>query len=261
MTSKGIDVSTWQDDIDWIKVKNSDIQFAMIREGFGNDQPCQIDKHFKKNIKNAQSVGIHCGVYHYSYALSVDDAINEANFCLKNVKGYLLEYPIALDIEDNSMKKLGKQTLTNICKAFCSTIENAGYYVCIYTNTNWLKNYLNSSELLPKYDLWLAQWDSKLPIYKCGIWQYSDEGKIDGIAGNVDLNIAYKDYPTIMNKKKLNGFNNINNTVYHQVKKGDTLWSIAQKYLGNGNRYVDIKNTNNLQNDTIYVGQTLKIIK
>lgn len=88
-----------------------------------------------------------------SYAVDIQDAINEANFCLENIKEYSLEYPVAFDIEDKSMKKLGKRILTDICKEFCDTIEQHGYYAAIYTNVNWLENYLYKDELLPKYDL------------------------------------------------------------------------------------------------------------
>ena len=109
-------------------------------------------------MQKAQENGIYCGVYHYSYAVSVEDAVNEANFCIENIKDYKLEYPVAFDIEDKSMIKLGKRTLTDICTAFCDTLEKAGYYAIIYTNPNWLKNYLYKDELFSKYDLWLADW-------------------------------------------------------------------------------------------------------
>ena len=103
------------------------------------------------------------------------------------------------------------------------------------------------------------------PSYSCGIWQYSETGTVDGISGNVDLNISYKNYPEIMKNKGLNGF--ISGTSLSQnyfeytVKKGDTLWDLAEKYLGSGTRYKEIKELNNLTSDTIYAGQTLKIPK
>lgn len=99
MEFKGIDVSKWQENIDWKKVKNAGIDFAIIREGYGKKSPTQIDKKFKENIESAKSVGINCGVYHYSYADSIDDAVNEAQFCLENIQGYTLEYPVIFDVE------------------------------------------------------------------------------------------------------------------------------------------------------------------
>lgn len=264
---KGIDVSKWNGNINWEKVKNAGISFAIIREGYGKKDPKQIDKQFKNNINGAKSVGIHTGVYHYSYADSVDDAINEAQFCLENVQGLKLEYPIVIDIEDKEQLKLNNRQRTDIVKAFCGEIEKHGYYAMFYCNANWLRNYLFKDELLPKYDLWLAQWDVDVPYVSCGIWQKSDKGAISGINGNVDLNVAYKNYPEIMQSKGLNGFSksssSSSNPSYftYTVKKGDTLWAIAQRYLGSGYKYKEIKDLNALNSDMIYPGQTLKIPK
>lgn len=266
MAFKGIDVSKWQGTINWKKVKDSGINFSIIREGYGRKNPNQIDKKFKENINGAKSVGIYTGVYHYSYAESVSDAINEANFCLENIQDYKLEYPVVFDTEDEVLLKLTNRQRTDICISFCETIENAGYYAMIYANPNWLKNYLYSNELLNRFDLWLAHWNVNKPSYSCGIWQYSDTGNIDGISGNVDLDISYKNYYEIISSKGLNGFNkssNLNNKDYfkYTVKKGDTLWGLSQKYLGNGSNYNKIKSLNALKSDTIYIGQILKIPK
>ena len=263
MKFKGIDVSKWNGNIDWQKVRNSGIDFAIIREGYGKKSPTQIDKKFKENIESAKSVGINCGVYHYSYADSIDDAVNEAQFCLENIQGYALEYPVIFDVEDKEMLKLNTRQRTDICMKFCETIERAGYYAMIYANKNWLDNYLYADELLKRFDLWLAQWDIDKPSYSCGIWQYSSTGQVDGISGNVDLNISYKNYPEIMKNKGLNGFNSstsaTENYFEYTIQKGDTLWDLAKKYLGNGARYKEIKVLNNLSSDTIYAGKTLKI--
>lgn len=272
---KGIDVSVWQGVIDWKKVKDSGIEFAMIREGFGRREPKQIDKYFHKNIKAAQDNGIYCGAYHYSYSVSVDDAKEEADFCLSNINDYKLEFPVAFDVEDKSMIKLGKRTLTDICKSFCDYIESAGYYAIIYTNPNWLRNHLYSDELLPKYDIWLADWNKDKPSYQCGIWQFSDKGSVYGINGDVDMNLSYKNYAEIIKSRGLNGFkpdtnisSNNNNNSQNQcgsdsytVNVGDTLWVISEKILGDGKRYKEIKELNKLLNDIIYPGQILKIPK
>ena len=163
------------------------------------------------------------------------------------------------------MLKLTNRQRTDICIKFCETIENAGYYTMIYANKNWLDNYLYADELLKRFDLWLAQWGVNKTAYSCGIWQYGGTGKIDGISGNVDLNISYKNYPEIMKNKGLNGFKsnqNANKNYFeYTIQKGDTLWHLAQKYLGNGARYEEIKTLNNLSSDTIYAGQTLRIPK
>lgn len=267
MEFKGIDVSKWQGNINWNEVKKDKTEFAIIREGWGKKSPTQIDKKFKENYEGAKTVGIPTSCYHYSYADSADDAKREAEFCLENIRGMQFEYPVCFDIEDRTMLSLSNRQRTDIVKAFCSEIEKAGYYAMFYCNLNWLNNYLIKEELLPKYDLWLAQWNVGAPSVPCGIWQKSDKGFINGISGNVDLDIAYKNYPEIIKNKGLNGFSksssSSSNSSYftYIVKKGDTLWTIAQRYLGSGSKYKEIKSLNGLSSDTIYPNQTLKIPK
>ena len=266
MEFKGIDVSKWQGGVNWNEVKKDSTEFAILREGWGKKSPTQIDKRFKENYEGAKAAGIPIGCYHYSYADSVDDAKREAEFCLENIRGLKFEYPVCFDIEDREMLKLSNRQRTDIVKAFCGEIEKAGYYAMFYCNLNWLNNYLYKDELLPKYDLWLAQWNIDKPSCTCGIWQYSSTGKIDGIDGNVDLDVSYKNYPEIMQSKGLNGFNKYDNSpninyFNYTVKKGDTLWAIAQRYLGSGYKYKEIKSLNALNSDMIYPGQTLKIPK
>lgn len=258
MNKKGIDVSKWQGTIDWDKVKKAGIDFAMIRAGFGKEST-QIDKCFLYNIKHAQANGISVGVYWYSYAKTVEEAIQEAKVCLSIIKPYKLEYPVAFDIEDYSQMNLSKRLKTDICKAFCNTIEKAGYYAAIYVNCNWLDNHLYQEELLAKYDLWLAHWNADKPKYNCGIWQTTDRGLVDGINGCVDLNTSFKDYPSIMKTKKLNGFNNANNATSktYIIQPGDTLSGIAKKF----NTTVEkIAKDNNIKDiNKIYAGQSLII--
>ena len=258
MALKGIDVSKWNGNINWEKVRNSGINFAIIREGYGKKDPNQVDKKFKDNINGAKSVGIHTGVYHYSYADSVEDAINEAQFCLENIKGLKLEYPIVFDIEDKEQLKLNNRQRTDIVKAFCGEIEKNGYYAMFYCNLNWLNNYLYKDELLSKYDLWLAQWGTSSPSASCGIWQYSSTGKVDGIVGNVDLNQASKSYSEIMKSKGLNGFG-IGNPNQPQQKPEimDTLSGIAKRFGVTVNHIVT---KNNIKNpNLIYPGQSFRI--
>ncbi len=202
---KGIDVSVWQGAIDWKKVKAAGIEFAMLRCGFGKNKT-QVDGQFEANYKNAKAAGVPVGVYHYSYAQNVSDAEKEAEFCLSLLKGKQFEYPIAFDIEDKTQRNLGKELISQIIMTFCEKVEKAGYYVCIYANKDWLDNRIHTY-CKNRFDVWLAQWTSK-PTYngKFGIWQYSSKGSVNGISGNVDMNIAYKDYPLIIKANKLNGF-------------------------------------------------------
>lgn len=273
MVYNGIDVSHHNGDIDWKKVKSSGIDFAMIRTGYGQRNSSQIDRKFKQNIEGAIANNINVGVYHYSYATNSIQATDEAVFCLEILNGYQLTYPVCFDIEDNSIVKLDKRAKTDICLSFLYKIQESGYYSMLYANKNWLNNHLYSEEILSKYDLWLAHYGIKTPSFACGIWQHSETGKINGISGNVDLDISYRDYPIIIKNKGLNKLwnainistNNVEQSqpqiITYTVKKGDTLWSIATQYLQNGNRYQEIKELNNLKTDNIYVGQVLKIKK
>ena len=194
MKEKLIDVSTWNGIIDWDKVYKSGVRYAMIRSSFGIENPNQIDNKFVRNIENAIKVSIKCGIYHYSYAKSAAEAKKEAEFCLKTIKGYKIDLPVAFDIEDSSQTHLGKDTLTSIVIAFCDRIKSAGYMPMLYCNPSWLNSYLHKNKLLGKYDLWLAHWGVSAPSYNCAIWQYSENGSVPGISGSVDMNWIYKDY-------------------------------------------------------------------
>lgn len=207
MQRKGIDVSTWQGDINWNKVKADGIEFAMLRSSFGKENPDkQTDNKFWQNYKNAKAAGMPIGAYHYSYATTVEDAKKEAAFFLSIVKGCQFEYPVAFDIEDPSQMYLGKDRITDIIMTFCERVQAAGYYVSLYTNLDWISNRIDMSRA-KAFDIWLAQWNDK-PTYSgnFGMWQYTSSGSVNGISGNVDMNIAYYDYPSIIKAAGLNGF-------------------------------------------------------
>ena len=194
MKEKLIDVSTWNGNIDWDKVYKSGVRYAMIRSSFGIENPNQVDNKFVRNITNAQRAGVKCGIYHYSYAKSAAEAKKEAEFCLKTIKGYKIDLPVAFDIEDSSQTNLGKDALTSIVIAFCDRIKSAGYTPMLYCNPSWLNSYLHKDKLIGKYDLWLAHWGVSSPSYDCAIWQYSENGSVPGVSGSVDMNWIFKDY-------------------------------------------------------------------
>lgn len=196
----GIDVSYYQGKIDWKKVKKSGVDFAIIRLGYRGylEGELALDKKYKYNIKHAKKNGIDVGVYFFTQAITEKEAIEEAKYCLKYVKGHDLEYPIVIDTEainaDNvrSQKtKLNKDELTKVCKAFCDTINDAGYESAIYASKSWFFNRLNL-EKLDGYNKWLAHY-TKITDYKYDfdIWQYSSDGKVPGIKGRVDVNIGF----------------------------------------------------------------------
>lgn len=261
MQHKGIDVSTWQEDINWNDVESDNVDFAMIRATYGTNG---VDDFFAKNMSKVAETSINPGAYHYSYAKSVNEAMSEAEHFIDIIKPYDFSYPVALDIEDSSLIYLGKNVLTDIARTFCRIVENAGYYVCIYSNLNWFDNYLDM-DILSDFDIWLAQWNSS-PTYSgnFGIWQYSSSGSVSGISGDVDMNISYRDYPSIISESGLNKGNGSfdpsgKRPVYYTVVSGDTLWGIAERFLGSGYKYHEIVVLNGLTSDMIYPGQVLKI--
>lgn len=194
---KGIDVSKHNGTIDWNKVKAAGVQFAMLRAGYGRYDN-QKDERFEANYKGATAAGIPVGAYHYSYATTAEQAKQEAEVFLGWIKGKNLTYPVAFDIEDKKQANLGVSVISDIIRAFCETVEAAGYYVVVYANKDWLTNRIDA-DCKSRYDIWLAQWTSK-PTYtgSYGMWQYTSDGAVDGIAGRVDMNIAYKDYPSVI---------------------------------------------------------------
>ncbi len=263
----GIDVSEWQGDINWVSVKNDDIKFAIIRTGYGKHSN-QIDKCFENNIKKAKMAGIKVGVYHYSYALSIEDAKKEAECCLSFIKsaGVKLDLPVYFDVEDPSItKKCNKEQITNMCIAFCTEIEKAGYWAGIYANLNWFNNYLIKEKLINKYTIWLAQYNSTNDM-PCDIWQYTSCGKVSGINSNVDMNIMYRDLITEIEStiteepKPIDPIPPMEEEFdEYVVKKGDILSNIAIMY---DTTYSHLAKINSLLNpNIIYPGQILKVPK
>lgn len=204
---KGIDVSYAQGAVDWAEVRFSGIQFAMMRASRGDisaSKPMAPDAVFEYNITEALKNGIDVGVYHYLYASTVEEAVEEARFFIKTISPYKITYPVVLDVEEQYQADLGKEEITRICKAFLDEVKAAGYYPMIYANKQWLTNYLDMSQL-SEYDVWLAQWNT-VPTYngEFGMWQYSNKGIVSGIDGYVDLNLSYKRYPLVIKEAGLN---------------------------------------------------------
>ena len=211
---KGIDVSVHQGFIDCDTVKNVEkIDFAILQAGYGR-LASQKDKQFERNYSECKRLGIPIGAYWYSYAVTVEDVKNEAAACIEVLKGKKFEYPIYFDIEENS-QRLGMGKVTEMCKAFCETLEAAGYWVGIYSYKSFLENYIDKS-VRTRYAVWLAHYASST-TYKepYGIWQYSvtgtqndivGKGKVAGISGNCDLDYAYIDYPTAIKAAGKNGY-------------------------------------------------------
>ena len=196
MALKGIDVSQWQGTINWNLVKNDGVQFAFLRAGFGKNN---IDTTYHRNAREANRVGIPIGLYWFSYALNVDMARKEAQYAVQAAKNYKITYPIAFDLEYDTVSYASKKGVTitkslatQMAKAFCEEVKRLGYIPMVYTNLDYLNRYFDRSQL--PYDLWYAHYASKAAIADKEIWQYSSKGKVAGISGNVDMNYGYKDY-------------------------------------------------------------------
>lgn len=202
ISKAGIDVSRYQGNINWQSVKEAGIDFAIIRvgyRGYGTGK-LVLDEYFEKNMKGAAAAGIPCGVYIYSTAISVAEAVEEAAFTISAVKKYKLIYPIMYDVERATDRCAGmtKKQFTDNTIAFLETVKKAGYKAMYYTYRNFLQNYLDYNRL-KNYDLWLAMYtnsadDAPIANYNYKIWQYSSTGKVAGISGNVDINIQIKSF-------------------------------------------------------------------
>lgn len=197
----GVDVSIHQNDIDWAKVKESGIDFAMVRLGFrgyGTGE-AQLDENYAQNINGARAAGLDAGVYFFSQAITVDEAIEEAQMVIDSIAGLDVNYPVVYDWEiiygDSARTdNVPVDTLTDCCIAFCEAIKDAGYTPMIYQNkkTSMFKLDL---ERLNNYDFWLAEYNpDPTYYYDFAMWQYTSEGSVPGIKGNVDINISFKDY-------------------------------------------------------------------
>lgn len=205
MSKKGIDVSEFQGKIDWEKVKNDGIEFAILRCGYGMDFSNQDDVEYERNANECERLGIPYGVYLMSYANTVEKARSEAKHVLRLIEGRKISLGVWHDIEDNGTSgAINKETLTNIINTFCNTIKNAGYKVGVYASLNWLENKIEKT-IKDNYDIWVAQYYSKCEYEgKYIMWQHTSSGKVNGISTNVDMNILYEDLPVINNNNNNN---------------------------------------------------------
>lgn len=226
MMKKGIDVSKWQGTIDWLKVKNSGVTFAILRIGYGRYDN-QKDSQFERNYEQARNNGISVGAYLYSYAKSVEQAREEADCVINWLNGRHLDLPVYYDIEDKSQNDLSKSVLTSMCEAFCEKIESAGYWAGVYSSKYFLTNKLNYSILEKKYTIWVAQFNTKNTYTgKYDMWQYSSTGSVQGISGNVDLDYLYRELGGSLSSSVNTNDQTVNADVYNGNSIVDYLKSI-----------------------------------
>lgn len=298
---KGIDVSYANGRLDWSKL---DVDFAIIRIGYGGDIKKQDDSQAIYNMDECERLGIPYGVYIYSYALNQPNVESEVDHTLRMIKGRKIELGVYFDMEDADgyKRKNGidpyknRDLLTGFCIKYCEAIERAGYKAGVYANYDWFKNVLYMNKLV-KWQIWLAQWQVYKPAMTCDIWQYSSEGTFDGVKGRFDMNYLYDDVKRepvkdvskksvdiiaeeVIDGKWGNGderkaklvaagykYNEVQTEVnkrmaeiyskYHEVKQGDTLSGIAEKYNTTVAKLVKLNNIGNPH--LIYAGDKLRV--
>lgn len=195
MAIKGIDVSEFQGNIDWARVKNDGVEFAILKLGNIYDaQSNYKDSKFDTNYKNAKSQGIKVGAYIYNYCNTIDTLKKGLEWAIKKLEGKELDLPFYLDMEDKDIQGETKETLTNQCNEFAKYVESKGYQAGVYANVNWLKNELNPNDFDKKISVWVAQYYKECQYTgKYDIWQYASDGSVSGISGNCDMNYLYNE--------------------------------------------------------------------
>ncbi len=201
VSRKGIDVSKYQGEIDWEAVAADDVEYAFIRLGIRGYTEGEIleDETFEDNIKGARRNDIDVGVYFFTQATSVEEAEEEAQYVIDSIEPYKVKYPVVIDVEAVTntgarTRELTMEERTEYCIAFCEKIKEAGYEPMIYGN---LKTFMLMLDLakLEEYGKWFAYYDEQVYYpYAFKVWQYSDSGKVNGIEGDVDLNISFGDW-------------------------------------------------------------------
>ena len=189
---KGIDVSVWQGDIAWDRVKADGVGFAMVRAGYG----LQADPNLAQNMEGAAAQGIPCGTYLYSRAVTPEEAAEEAAFLLRLTEPYRVAYPAAIDMESVGQHSLTTEARTALAAAFCDTVKAGGLIPAVYASLYWFETMLDLKKLTP-YQRWVADWNSQKPVLAGGVdlWQRGARGRVDGIDSFVDLDVSYRDYP------------------------------------------------------------------
>ena len=192
---KGIDVSEFQGSIDWAKVKNDGVEFAILKLGNIYDTDANYkDSKFDTNYKNARANGIKVGAYIYNYCNTEDNLKKGLDWAFEKLASKELDLPLYLDMEDKTIAVETVDSLTNQCNEFAKIVKEKGYKAGVYANLNWLKNELNPSKFNKDISVWVAQYYKECQYEgKYDIWQYTSSGKVSGISGNCDMNYLYNE--------------------------------------------------------------------
>lgn len=208
MSMKGIDVSRYQRNIDYAKLKAAGVEFVIIQAGYGDviSYPNQKDNMFESHYKAATAAGLHVGAYWYSYATTPDGAKREAQGFIQTIKGKRFDMPVYMDLEEKSQFSTGKTNCSNMVTAFCNELEKANYWSGLYISRSPCQQYI-TTEVANRYSLWLAEYSSKCNysgVYD--MWQFTSSARYNGYNGNLDADVCYKDYPTLIKNAGKNGY-------------------------------------------------------
>ena len=257
---KGIDVSSWQGNIDWQKVADYGMDFCILRiTEAGN----VIDSKFERNIKGCNDHKIPVGVYKYSYAMTVAEIQSEARKVVSVLNGRKIQFPVFLDLEHNHQRALGSESIHTMAEAFRKIIVDAGYKFAIYCNVDWYNTVICSH--LKKYEFWIARYPANdngtvverlRPDWGVG-WQYSSKGKVSGITGNVDMNVFYKNYEEPKGEKmdKLKEFTDLGNYYTGETTGIPYLEKKSAAYLDDFQRNAGYNNYTTFARDVNSWGQ------
>lgn len=209
ITAYGVDISFWQQEVDFDALYQSGADFVILRAGFSTTE----DSFFEENYQKAKQAGLDVGAYWFSYALDAEDAALEAEACLQVLSGKTFEYPIFFDYEYEPQSTFAPDKVEAICMAFIDRLTNAGFYTGIYSSVNWLRYIIPESPIQTEHPVWMAMFSNsgtyELYANYCDtydMWQYSESGTVGGVNGNVDMDICFVDYPAIIREGGWNGF-------------------------------------------------------
>ena len=220
---KGIDIYNGTGVVDFAKVKAAGYGFAMIKASEGHTL---ADASLSRNLTEAAKAGLHTGVYHWFWGRSTEETQQEIDFFLQRVRGCKMEMPVALDVEQAELARIGRDKLTAYIKQWLDGVKAAGYFPIVYANKSWLNDYIDMTKLL-EYDIWIAQYFDRITYTgpgNIGMWQYTSTGKVPGVKGNCDIDTCYRDYPSII---RAGGWNNYPK----QEAKPDVSWDTREKKL------------------------------
>ena len=202
----GVDVSRYQGKIDWVQVARAGKQFSIIRAVSSNNAGPYVDPFYLQNVTGAADAGLRVGAYYYTYATTTAYADREIALLLRTLQGKQFQYPIFIDVEDNSLKPLGRTRITQLVLYALEKIKAGGYYAGVYTYTDFLVDYLDMA-LLKGYPLYLADYDTPVAYQRqYDLLQYTDNGRVEGITGKVDLDASYVDFLPTIQAQGLNGY-------------------------------------------------------